>query len=94
MGDEDDMIPIVNKAGLTEWVTRPPDACPNGHPFRAGDVKTYSEGWYACGCEAAEAADERPGHSSYRCKACGAVTLVPACTDPTMKVGWAASHGE
>jgi hypothetical protein len=89
----DDMIQITNKDGLTVWVTRPPAACPRGHPFRAGDITTYSEAWCACGCAAAAAADERPGHSSYPCKTCGAVTLVPECTDPTPKIGWAPSHG-
>jgi hypothetical protein len=68
-----DMIQLEN--GFC--VTQPPEHCPNGHPFRPGDIRTYSEGWYACGCEAAEAADERPGHSRYTCKRCGATTDVP-----------------
>ena len=92
MSSADDMIPIVDDDGLTVWVTRPPDACPRGHQLRAGDITTYAEGLYACACPAAEAADERPAHSSYRCRTCAAVTLVPECTDPAMRVGWAASH--
>lgn len=89
---DDDLVPVRDNHGQTQWVTRPPERCANGHPW-APASGTYTEGWYACGCDAAEAADERPGHSTYRCKTCGAVTLVPACTDPTLKVGWAASHG-
>lgn len=75
------------------WVTRPPAACPNGHPFRPGDIRTYAEERFSCWCDAAQAASERPGHHSYRCKTCTAITLVPECTDPTLKTGWAASHG-
>jgi hypothetical protein len=90
-----DMIPITDNEGLTTWVTRPPERCPNGHPFRPGDgARTYAEGWYACGCAGAEDDnDGRPGHNTYRCKRCDAVTLLPECTDPSLKVGWAAAHG-
>jgi len=75
------------------WVTRPPEHCANGHPFRPGDIRTYSEAWFGCWCDGAQSRDKRPGHTQYTCKRCDAVTLVPACTDPSLKVGWAASHG-
>jgi hypothetical protein len=90
---DDDMIQITNKNGQTAWITRPPATCPRGHPFHPGDILTYSEAWYACGCESAQNRDARPGHTRYTCKTCGAATDVPACTDPSLKVGWAASHG-
>jgi hypothetical protein len=39
-----DMIPITDNEGLTVWVTRPPEQCTNGHPFRPGDgATTYAE---------------------------------------------------
>jgi hypothetical protein len=88
-----DLIHITDNRGQTAWVHRPPGHCPNGHPFRPGDIQTYAESWFSCWCDNAQAAGERPGHNSYRCKTCDAVTLVPECSDPTMKTGWAASHG-
>jgi hypothetical protein len=43
-----ELIPVTDERGLTEWVHRPPLACPNGHPFRPGDITTYREtGWDA-----------------------------------------------
>jgi hypothetical protein len=93
MNGDDDMVQITNKDGLTVWVTRPPAACPHGHPFRVGDVTTYQEAWFACGCDGARRRDGRPGHTQYTCKRCRAATNVPECTDPTLKIGWAASHG-
>jgi hypothetical protein len=74
------------------WVTRPPERCANGHPW-APASGTYRESWFSCWCDGAQDDDDRPGHTEYVCKTCGAVTLVPTCTDPTAKTGWAASHG-
>jgi hypothetical protein len=90
--DDPELIPITDEDGLTYWIRQPPLACPNGHPFRAGDITTYSEAWYACNCDAAQNSGKRPGHTSYTCKRCGATTDVPACTDPSARVGWAAAH--
>jgi hypothetical protein len=88
------MIPITSEDGLTAWATRPPPQCPRGHPFRPGDgARSYAESWFACWCERAQSDHGRPGHRSYTCKRCAEVTLVPPCTDPAQKVGWAASHG-
>jgi hypothetical protein len=90
-----DLIQIMDKHGQTVWVHRPPPACSNGHVFRPGDgAATYAEGWHSCWCDGAQRSDGRPGHTSFTCKRCGAVTLVPECTDPSLKVGWAASHGQ
>ncbi len=75
------------------WVTRPPERCANGHPWAPASL-SYRESWFSCWCDGArDDDDDRPGHTQYVCKACGAVTLVPRCTDPTKKTGWAASHG-
>jgi hypothetical protein len=90
--DDPELIPITEEDGLTYWITQPPPACPNGHPFRPGDITTYGEGWFACNCDAAQSSGERAGHSRYTCQRCGAATDVPACTDPGAVVGWAASH--
>jgi hypothetical protein len=89
--DDDDLVPIQDEEGRTFWVTRPPERCPQGHPWSAGNGG-YGEGYYQCGCDGASSDGERPGHSVYTCKTCGDVTLVPACTDPDAKVGWGASH--
>jgi hypothetical protein len=91
MGDGD-LIPITNQHGRTVWVTQPPERCTNGHPW-APPGRGYAEGWFSCWCDGAQAREARPGHSRYECKQCRAVTLVPPCTDPTLKVGWAAHHG-
>jgi hypothetical protein len=52
--DDPELIPITEEDGLTYWLTRPLPACPNGHPFRPGNITTYSEAWYACSCDAAK----------------------------------------
>jgi hypothetical protein len=81
------------KDGQPVWVHRPPHACPNGHVFRAGDnATTYGQGWYGCWCDGAQCRDARPGHVTFTCKSCGTMTLMPECTNPSQKIGWAASH--
>jgi hypothetical protein len=64
------------------WVIRPPEQWANGHPW-APASGTYSESWFSCWCDGAQDDPDRPGYTQYKCKTCGAVTLVPACTDPT-----------
>jgi hypothetical protein len=90
-----DLIPIIDKRGQVVWVNRPPPACPNGHQLLPGDdAATYAEGWFGCWCDGAQDSDGRPGHVTFTCKRCGAVTLVPECTDPAQKNGWAGNHGQ
>jgi hypothetical protein len=88
-----DLIPITGPDGVTGWVHEPPEQCPNGHPWAPGQ-RAYAQGWYGCYCDGAHSSGEpRPGHLEFTCKTCAAVVPVPACTDPTQKTGWAASHG-
>jgi hypothetical protein len=88
-----ELIPITDTDGLTVWVHEPPGQCPNGHPWAPGQ-RAYAQGWFGCWCDAAQArGPRRPGHLEFTCKECGGIVLVPACTDPTAKTGWAASHG-
>lgn len=91
-----ELVWITTKDGVLVWVKRPPPACPNGHSLRPDDhATTYGEGWFACWCDGAHSGgNDLPGHSTFACKRCGVVTLLPECTDPSMKVGWAASHGQ
>jgi hypothetical protein len=89
--DDPELVPIQDE-GPTFWVTRPPEHCRQGHPWSAGSGG-YGEGYFQCSCDGAGSDGERAGHAEYVCKTCGEVTLVPACTDPDGKVGWAASHG-
>jgi hypothetical protein len=65
---------------------------PNGHPCRSGDITTYGQGGFACCCDGARSDDGHAFHNTCTCKTCGAVTLVPPCTDPGAVVGWGASH--
>jgi hypothetical protein len=91
--DDHDLVPVQDQQGRTVWVTRPPEHCANGHPFRPGDITTYGEGGFACWCDGARSDDDgRAFHNTYTCQTCGAVTLVPPCTDPGAAVGWGASH--
>jgi hypothetical protein len=89
-----DLIPVTDADGVTGWLHEPPAECPNGHPWAPGR-RAYAQGWFGCWCAAAEAAAEpRPGHLEFTCRACGGVVLVPARSDPTKKTGWAAHHGQ
>jgi hypothetical protein len=89
-----ELIPITKKPGEQAWIHRPPEQCANGHP-RTPASGSYAEGWFACGCSGAHLAATMRGRGTthVQCTTCGAVTLVPACTNPTLKVGWVASHG-
>src|SRR5215471_12322821 len=65
-------------------------------PTAHGDVprdETAFEIALAASCKEI-ACQPRPGNLEFRCKTCDAVTLVPACTDPTRKTSWAAHHGQ
>jgi hypothetical protein len=86
-----DLIPVTDEDGLTQWVNEPPRQCPNGHSW--AHRRGYAEGWFSCWCSGAQSDEPRPGHLEFRCKTCNETVLVPACTDPTKKTGWAAHHG-
>jgi hypothetical protein len=87
-----DLIPIRDDDGTTVWISHPPAACPNEHPFTPGDVTAYAENWYACWCDAAQDDGGRSGHTTFTCKICATVVLDPPCTNPNAKVGWGAAH--
>jgi hypothetical protein len=44
--------------------------------------------------DGAQNGEPRSGHSEFRCKTCDGIVLLPACTEPTQKTGWAAHHGQ
>ena len=84
--------PVTDEDPLTVWVHEPPEQCPNGHPWTAA-IRAYRESWYGCWCSNAEVdGDPRPGHLEFTDKTCSAIVLVPTCSEPSLKVGWAASH--
>jgi hypothetical protein len=90
---EGDLIPITGADGLTAWVHEPPEQCPNRHPWKAASG-AYRQSWFGCWCDGAQDTDDpRPGHLEFACKTCDETVLVPACTNPSLKIGWAASHG-
>ena len=86
-----DLIPVPGPNGLTVWVTQPPDQCSNGHPWEPASG-AYTQSWFGCWCDGAQARGPRPVHIEFTCKTCSGVVLVPECSDPTAKTDWAASH--